>query len=49
MVVNISVKFRKIISNGFKVTAWKKLCDRQPDVHDKNNMSPEPEVERDNV
>ena len=48
LVVNISIKFCKNISNGFQVIGRTQFCNRQTDVHGKNNVS-DPEVGKYNI
>ena len=43
MVVNISIKLSKNILNSFQVMLRTRFCNRQTDIHGKNNMSPDPE------
>ena len=49
MCVNISATFHEDSLNGFQDTERTRFCDGQTDRrtdHGKNNMSPDPEVER---
>ena len=42
MLIDIYMKFREDILNGFQVIERTRFCDRQTDAPGKNNMSPYP-------